>query len=164
MAGTRWIEAARVLGTGVPPIQAFQNLANGTYLRGALVLVDANGFLIECSANPTVVAGVALSGAQQAAGYQAGNSPTVITGQADVTSVAMFNSSTTFSMRGVNGATDPVTPTLTMLNEQYGALKDANGIWTLDLSNTTQKVFTVIDFDDVAMVFFCKPITSVSQF
>ena len=40
--------------------------------------------------------------------------------------------------------------------ESYGALADANGVWTLDIAETTTLVFTIVDIDIDNKIFFCK--------
>lgn len=161
MAGVRFISPANAGGTDVPYIAKGVVLTGQTFKRGALLIIDANGFVKECAANPTAVAGIALADASSAPGYNAANSPTVITGQANIVSYGVANMQTVWSMRGVNGGTDPTTPVLADIGDQYGALKDANGIWTLDFSNTTQKVFTIVDIDVDLKIYFCRFIASV---
>ena len=163
MAG-RFFQAARTVGNGVPAIQAFIADSAATFLRGAAVVVDTDGELIECGADPAKIAGFALAGAGTAPGYQAANNPTVITGRQNDVSVALGDANTVFSCRGVNGGTDPVTPALTNIGESYGILKDANGIWTLDIAETTSKSFTIVDVDIDNKIFFVKMVQSFYQF
>lgn len=162
MAGVRIISPAYAKGTDVPAIEKQTVLSGQTFKRGALLILDATtGFVKECAATPTAVYGVALADASSAPGYNAANSPLVITGQANIVSVGVADMNTTWSMRGANGATDPTTPVAGDIGDQYGAIKDANGVWTLDLSNTTQKVFTIVGIDIDLKIYFCRFISSV---
>lgn len=157
----RIIQPARVGGTGVPEVLSGQYTTGQTFLKGALLVYTAAGELSECGADPALVAGVALEKAGSKPGFDAANSPTVITGRVQEISFAKSNRSTIFSMRGVNGGTDPVTPAQTNIDEQYGALKDANGIWTLDIAEVTAKVFHIVDVDIDNKIFFCKFLEAV---
>jgi hypothetical protein len=132
-----------------------------TFKGGALLVIDANGELTECGADPAVVDAVALEAVGTKPGWQMANSPTVITGRVQETSAVMANSHTIFSMRGVNGGTDPVTPAVTNIDEEYGVAKDGSGIWTLDLAETSAKVFKIVDIDIDNKIFFCRFLASV---
>src|SRR6478609_2216257 len=153
MAG-RCIEAARFIGN-TPFIRTGAQKTSETFKIGALLVVDANGELAECAADPTLVSGVALQGADSNPGFAAANSPTVFTGRQQTVSYVVADKSTTFSMRGVNGATDPVTPTQTMVGESYGAARDADGVWYLDIAETTVKVWDIVAVDITNKIFFC---------
>lgn len=153
MAG-RCIEAARFIGDAPYVWNSLQK--NGeTFKKGALLVYDANGFLTECAADPTLVSGVALQDADSNPGFQAANSPATYTGRTQSVSFVRADKSTIFSMRGVNGGTDPVTPAQTNIGESYGALKDANGIWTLDLAEVGVLVFDIVGIDVTQKIFFC---------
>lgn len=163
MAG-KFFTAARNAAGGAAVTQAFVADSAATFIRGAAVLVDTDGELIECGADPAKIAGFAAAAASSAPGYSAANSPTVITGRANDVVVYLGDPNTVFSCRGVNGGTDPVTPTLTMIGESYGILKDATGTWTLDLAETTSKSFTIIDIDIDTKTFYVKMVQSFYQF
>lgn len=160
----RFFDAARVTGTGVPPIRAFLTDSSAAFIRGAAVVIAADGELEECGADPTKIAGFALAAAQSAPGYQAANNPTVVTGRENRVPVALADGSTIFSCRAVNGGTDPVTPTLTMIGESYGIVKTSDGTWALDIAEVTVKSCTVIDIDITNKVFFVKVNAAFYQF
>ncbi len=164
MAG-RCIAPSSVSGTGVPAVLGCIVKSGETFKQGALVVLDTNGLLVECGADPTTagVLGIALNGASTSPGYDAANSPTVVTGRENICSVALGDEATTFSMRGVNGGTDPTTPSQVDVGDGYGALKDANGIWTLDLAETSAKIFTIVGVDIVQKVYFCRMISTIRQ-
>lgn len=153
MAG-RYIDAAKSIGS-VPNVINGQYKTGETFKIGALLVLDANGELTECGADPALVTGVAAQGAGTNPGYDAANSPATFTGRKQTVSYYNADKTTTFSMRGVNGGTDPVTPAQTNIGESYGALKDADGIWTLDLAETTTKVFDIVGIDIDQKVFLC---------
>jgi hypothetical protein len=159
----RFISPARTTGTGVPEVSAVELAASQTFIRGALVFVNGSGLLEECSADPGTVKGIALADANTAPGEQAANNPLVITGLVNAVSVATANPSTIFSCRGVNGGTDPVTPSLGNIGVQYGAVKTGDGTWALDLADTSNVVFVVVDIDIEQKVFFVKFIPAVAQ-
>lgn len=151
MAG-RAIYPARFEG-GFPSIVAYEAKTGETFKAGALVTFDT-GQVVECGADPTSCVGVALQPAFSGAGYDLGDSPTVITGRSNAISVALANAGTIFSGRGVNGGTDPVTPTAAHIGDQFGAAADSDGIWTLNIAETTDVVATVVDIDIVNKIFF----------
>jgi hypothetical protein len=151
----RRIQPARGPGTGVPTVQSVEYTTGQTFKRGALVVFTAAGQVSECAATPTEVSGVALENAGSKPGYDAANSPSPVTGRVQEVSIALADRLTVYSMRGVNGATDPSTPAQTNLNETYQVLKTGND-WVLDLATTANAVFEVVDIDIPNKIFFCK--------
>jgi hypothetical protein len=162
MAGTRCIQPAKWVN-GTPDIRSGVYKDAETWTRGALLVLDSDGLITECGSDPADVVGVALEANDTRPGYDMANSPTVITGRKQEVLYAVANTSTVFSMRGVNGGTDPSTPAQTNIGESYGALADGAGIWTLDLSETSAKVFTIVDVDVDQKVFFCVFVAAVLQ-
>src|SRR5690606_36212664 len=158
----RFISPARVGGTGVPLVQAIELASSQTFVRGALVVVNSDGLLAECASDPTSIKGVALADANTSPGEQAANNPLVITGLENTVSVATA-ADTIFSCRGVNSGTDPVTPTQTMIGEQYGVTTDSDDVWVLDLAETSVKVSTIVDVDIDNKIFFVKFISATMQ-
>ena len=151
-------------GTGGAPVtRAYVADAAATFIRGAAVLIDTDGEIIECSADPTVILGFTAAANLSAPGYDAANSPTVITGRQNEVVVYLGESTNIFACRGVNGGTDPVTPATTNIGESYGILKDANGVWTLDLAETTVKSMTVVEIDVDQKIFYVKMVASRYQ-
>lgn len=100
-----------------------------TFKSGALVLLDANEEIAECGADPTAVLGVAV--------HQAAGRDLLPTEQL----VALGGSGRTFLGEGDNA------PTEDDINQQYGVAKDANGIWHVDGTDTTNVVVEVVDVD-----------------
>ena len=151
----RRIQPARGPGTAVPSVLSVAYTTGQTFKRGALLVYAAAGTVSECGADPATVSGVALENAGSKPGFDAANSPSVITGRVQEVSMAVADRITVYSMRGVNGGTDPLTPTQTMIDEQYGVLKVGND-WVLDQAEVTAKVFEIVDIDIDNKIFFCK--------
>jgi hypothetical protein len=164
MAGVRFPAPARVSGTGVPLIGMYELASAQTFKRGAFVYLDTDGLLATCGSDPTTILGVALAAANTVPGKDAANSPTEVTGLLNRVSVAIANDATVFSMRGVNGGTDPLTPTQTMVGESYGSAVDGNGVWYLDQAESSTKSLLIVDVDITNKIFFCKFLSAVQQF
>lgn len=163
----RGINTARfpLAGNGAPEIQAVRYTTGQTFREFALVVETAAGEVSECGADPASVLGVALTGAGKGPGYDMANNSQIgfVTGRNQEVSVAIFNRNTVFSIRGVNGGTDPVTPLQTHIDEQYGVAKAADGEWVLDIAETVAKVFEVVDIDVDLNCFLVKPLEAVLQ-
>lgn len=144
------------VATGMPPVQWLNYDSAATFVAGALLVFDTDGELIECAADPTLVSAVALVPASRGPGFQMSDSPTQVTYRQYKASVVLADKFVIWSMRGVSGATDPVTPTLTNVGEQYGAIKASDGTWALDLAETTVKVFDIVGVDIENKIFYCK--------
>ena len=162
MAG-RYIKAARTVSKSVPTITQ-RPYANGqTFKIGAVLIFDGSKNMIEASASPTTIAGIAAEPPASHPGFNAANSPTVITGSEQNVGVYDATPDNIFSMRGVNGGTDPVVPVqATHVGVKYGAIKDANGIWALNIADTTNLIFEVIDIDIPNNIFFCKVLAAAA--
>lgn len=152
----RKIQPARVIGTGVPDVLSVAYTTGQTFKKGALLTYAAAGTVSECGADPASVAGVALENAGSKPGYDAANSPSVVTGRVQEVSMAVANRTTVFSMRG------SAAPQQTNINEQYGVVKSGDD-WILDLTETTTKVFEVVDVDLDNDIFFCKFLEAVIE-
>lgn len=155
----RGITLARI-PSGTPNVIAYPVTAAQTFAKGALVIDTAAGTISECGADPAAVLGVALQGAFTGPGNSLADNPTVITGRVTDCSVAMADRSQVFSMRGINGATDPVTPLTTHIGESYGSAKVGTD-WVLDLAEVTVKQFKIVDIDIDNKIFFCKFLEAV---
>lgn len=155
----RIIEPNRNTSMSAPQIQSM--VYTGTIYRGSLVLANSGGIVAECGADPASVTGVALEASATKPGWDAANSPTVITGRVTEVSVALANRNQIFSMRGKSAAGgDPLTPAQTHIGEQYGVVKVSND-WVLDIDETSAKVFTIVDIDIDNKIFFCKFLEAV---
>lgn len=151
---------ARFPSGEAPSVLSVAYTTGQTFKKGALLTYTGAGTVSECGADPTKVAGVAGSDAGAGYGYQAANNPTVITGQNQEVSMLVADRVTVFSCRGINGGTDPVTPTQANVHVSYGVAKVGND-WVLDLAETTALVCKVVDIDIPNNVFFVKFLDAV---
>lgn len=158
----RKIQPARMIGPHAPSVISVAYTTGQTFKKGALLTYVAAGTVSECGADPATVAGVALEGAATKPGWDAANSPTQVTGRVQEVSMGVADRITIWSMRGINGGTDPLTPTQTMINEQYGSAKVGED-WVLDQAEVTVKQWEIVDIDADNKIFFCKFIEGVPE-
>jgi hypothetical protein len=142
--------AGRFQAGSVPEVTARAYANSQTFTAGALLVLDANGLVVECADHPTLVSCVAVQGADTGYGYQAANNPVEITGQEQkVSTYDIASKVTQFVGRMVNGAgaNAPVTPTQTDVGEEFGAKQLTNGDWVIDHSETTDVCLVVTAID-----------------
>ena len=154
--------ALRRTGTTVPRIQEMYYELNPlqTFGRQALVVLDTNGFVIECPSptmvigtgqNSTVtsVTGVAMNGVGTKPGYNVANDNlvNVRTGAETRVSVVLADREQEFSGRLVDftNSVDPVVPTQALIGQQYGAVK-YNGDWVINYNDQTNVILEVTDY------------------
>ncbi len=168
----RRFDTYRRTGTTVPRIQALLYDIGQTFSDHALVYITGTGNVSECGANPATVAGVALNAIGTQPGFDVANSTltVVYTGREGRVSVAIADSEQEFNARGVNGATDPVTPLQAHIGQQYGVLKTAGGDWVINIADQVNKVVQITDIQldankggDNNSFFVCKFIPGVRQ-
>lgn len=150
------------LPSGQPNITSYKYTAGQTFKAGALVVDVAAGTISECGADPASVLGVALEPANSRPGGAGimGDPSYVTGGQKDEVSVAVADRSTVFSCRGINGATDPTTPTQSNIGEQYGVVKSGDD-WAIDIAETVNVVVEVVDIDIDNKIYYVKFLESV---
>jgi uncharacterized glyoxalase superfamily protein PhnB len=156
--GARAIQFARRGGTGVPLIQSQKYKTGEAIIKGSLLAEDANGELIlHLGGTNKAVVGIALEAADSRPGFDAANSPTVVTGRKQELSYVVADLETVFSaqLTGDGGATI-TTAAQTHVGEEYGVVKDADGIWYIDTTETVTKIFDIVDFDADLNVVFVK--------
>lgn len=150
----------------VPYVQSCAYATGQTFLKGALLVKNSAGEVVECGADPAAVYGVAAQDAGSGLGYGAANSAqtTVVTGRSQEVSVVVADRTSQFSARAVNGGTDPVIPLQTHIDEQYGVVKVGND-WVIDMAETTAKVVEIVDIVEPqggqAGMFICKFLEAV---
>lgn len=145
------------LPSGTPNIQSMRVTAAQTFKKGALVIDVAAGTISECGADPTAILGIAMEDAFSKPGNTGMvNAPTIVTGgQANECSILICDRSAIYSCRAVNGGTDPVMPTQTMIGETYGCAK--SGVdWYLDIAEVTVMQWKIVDIDIDNKIFFVK--------
>ena len=153
----QYITPARMSPGQVPATQSIQYATGQTFKKGA-VLALTSGQVVAATAPVTgaTIYAVALEPVASKPGYDAANSPTVITGLVQEVSSVRADSVTVFSSEVVNGSDTRITPTQALIGVDYGFRIDANGIWVLDTSLTTTNASArVVDFDaDKGLVFW----------
>lgn len=152
--------AARTVSGTVPRIVSRPYKTGEAIILGSLAVLDANGELTLCAADPAEVTGIAAEKAGSRPGYDAANSPTVVTGRKQELSLFEADGNTIFG--GESAAGTP--PTKAHVDLQCGVAKDANGIWGIDLTDTTNKVVEIVDVDITRGLFFFKILESVRTF
>lgn len=144
MAG-RIIQAAKRTGAGVPLLLSRRYKTGETFIKGAALVLDANGELTECAATPTSLIGFAAEPAGSKPGYNAANSPTVVTGRVQEADCFEGAPEQIFSGSFRSAASTYVVPTQTIINESYGLAKDADGTWYVNQADTTNLAVTIVD-------------------
>ena len=129
------MRVARINSGAVPAVAGLTTLTGQTFLLGEMVVVNSDGYLTVCGADPALIAGVALQGAFSGPGNDMANSPTVITGQNLSTSVAIANAATVFLAELTNSSSTRVAPTQTDIGGIYGVTA-YSGVWTIDKGKT----------------------------
>ena len=109
-------------------VKEYTLAAAQTFKSGALVLMDANEDVATCGADPTSVLGVSAS-------------PAAAEPEPGRVLVNLGSEEALFWADGDNA------PTKADINQQYGAAVDGDGIWHVDGTETTAKVFYVVDVD-----------------
>lgn len=149
----RFFQPAEMPASAAPSVTRYGYVAAQTFLKGAVLIFGTAGnvgLVQEAGATPaTGIVGIALESPASTPGHAVSFDATVIarTGVVDAVSVAAANRLTIFTGRMVNGGTDPVTPAATDIGVKYGVIKDANGVWAVDQSNTTQVPVIIVDID-----------------
>lgn len=151
------IKVAKWSGT-FPEIQNYvADATNGAAIvTGSIVILASDGELEIAGADPAAYFGVALGDFNGAAGYGMPSGVSQVTGREQTIPVALALPSVIFELKGSSD------PALTNIDEAYGVAL-ASGVWTLDLTETTAKVFHVVDVDLTRKVFFCRFLAAGSQ-
>jgi hypothetical protein len=134
------------LGDSSVAIQSMRYDSAQTFKLGAVLTLASDGEVVEASADPTAIYGVALQDAGSAPGYGMSHDAkvTVRTGVNQEVSVALARGNI-FKGRAVNGGTDPVVPLQTHIGESYGIAKVSDE-WVIDIAETSALVVEIIDF------------------
>lgn len=115
-------------GVAVPRVVQRPLAAAQAFLSGALVLVDANGAVAECGADPTAIAGVALAGCgTDASGFNVLAKKEFPPGYMQFIPLTVdvpFIASYVGTLPAADGAL-------------YGVVKDSDGFWKVDFTDTT---------------------------
>lgn len=134
--------------TGIPNTNSEKYKTGEAIVKGSLVLFDANGELtLFAGGTDAVVEGVALEAAGSKLNFGepfSSQTTGVVAGRVQEISYAKADRETVFLCRGVNGGTDPVTPTQTHIGEKYGVAKDSDGSWYLDIAEVTTLICQIV--------------------
>lgn len=126
-----------------PVVREYPVKAAEAWPDGALLMLDTDGLLVECGADPTAVAGVALGA------Y--GGTATVY----DRTGALGTPPGTALVMLARDNAefTCEVKGTITDLDilDEHGVIVDTDGDWKLDIAETTTKVVKVVRLLDTGI-------------
>lgn len=106
-------------------------------VTGSVLLIDSNGELTVAGVDPAVIDGISLEPAASKPGWDAANSPTVITGRVQEVSYSIANRVTTYSGRLEDGSGNLVTIAQTHKDEEYGVTKDSgDNTWYVNTAKT----------------------------
>ena len=133
--------------TGVNPVAIHYVVKSGEdFVRGAPMTNNAGEVDELDTADVTLIVGVAGAADASAYGYDMGDSPTVITGRANTVPVWRATRDTVFMGQISTGATLVVPAAADVNGTGYGVIRQSDGTWTVNRSDTTTKTVRVIDF------------------
>lgn len=150
--------------SGIPLVQHYPTKAAQTFLEGEVLVLDANGELTVAVAGATSVIGIAGAGAFRGRGYELANASQIlqVTGRDSYCPVYLADANTIFVGRGVNGGTDPVTPTDTMVDVSFDIGVSA-GVWYVNIASSATPAVEIVDIDKFEKLFYFKFLASVYQ-
>lgn len=140
-------QPARMPAGDAPNVMNYPPDSAATYEKGAVVTIDGDGEVDEHGggATTTGVRGVALEGVTSGSPDNPG----------DEAAVAVADRNVIFAGQVDNGGSvvTDIAGNIT-IGDQYGIV-DVNGVWHVDLTDTSDVVLEVVDFDDdIDVVFF----------
>jgi len=121
-------------GPGAVPLMR-SGAYTGTDIAIGSVLVFNSGNLALASADPALIAGVALQAYDTAPGFQAANNPVPITGRTAKITYAVADKNTTLCATLTNGSSTRIAPVAADVGAQYG-ITAYSGVWTVDKNKT----------------------------
>lgn len=124
---------------GDRPFRKRYTLKSGeTFKKGDFVTIDTNEDILEVSgADPASLLGIAAEDAANVV-------------EAGWVVVEIANTGTVFRMQGTSA------PTEDDVNQSYGIVEDSDGVYTVDVTDTVNTRFYVVDVDTVEEYFFVK--------
>lgn len=152
------MEFAYRKGGGGPAIRTIKHADAATFVLGDVVKY-ASGELTIATVSETgaVIVGVAAQSVNSNPGYNAANSPTVVTGKSQTVSVWLADRLNVFKATLVNNSDVSVACTQANVGISYGFRKISAGYWAIDKNITaTNDGATLVAFDpnDTSTVFF----------
>lgn len=145
----QYITPARMSPGAVPATQSIQYANGQTFIKGA-VLALTSGQVVAATSPITgaTIFGVSLEPVASKPGYNAANSPTVVTGRVQEVSAVRADAITVFSSEVCTTTDVPITPTQALIGVDYGLRNGADGIWRVDTAQvTTDACVRIVDID-----------------
>lgn len=146
--------------SGTPQTEHFLLGSNQTQLIGAPMKLSS-GLAVEATSAADAATGlIGFAGARNnsAFGFDAADSPTTVTGRANTIPVATGTRGTTFYGQISTGTSAIVAPAQADIGVAYGLVKQSDGYWTVNRSDTTNVCVVVTGIDDTlygtGVVFF----------
>jgi hypothetical protein len=122
-----------------------------TFIKGAVLGINAGGAVIELASNPTdgTVVGVALEDAGSAPGFNVANDNLVVFRTGTEQSISMVDlvkkPDQIFSGRFTDGSGVDVAPTQAIINDLYQLIRLASGEWTVNQAATATPDVQIVD-------------------
>lgn len=135
--------------SGTPATKHYTLAAAQTQKIGA-PMKFTSGTLIEASSAAdaaTGLAGIAAAINNSAFGFDAGDSPTTVTGRENTIPIHPANRNTTFFGQISTGTSAIVAPATTDIGVAYGLVKQSDGYWTVNRSDTTNVAVVITGID-----------------
>lgn len=135
----------------VPVVRSGAFATGQTYIKGAVLGLNAGGEFIELASNPAAgtVAAVALESVNSKPGFNVANDNQVIfrTGTVQETSAAdlIKKPDMVFSGRFTDGAGVDVVPTQAIVGDPFQVLRLANGEWTVNQAAAATPDVQIVD-------------------
>lgn len=137
---------AYIEGGGTPSTLHYAVFSGEDFVRGAPMTINGNAVDELDTADVTLIVGVAAAADASAFGYDMADSPTVITGRENTVPVWIANRSTVFYGQISTGAT-VVAPAASDVGVSYGVVRQSDGTWTVNRSDTTTVTVKVTKID-----------------
>lgn len=147
---------ARFPAGQVPETLRIKYATGQTFIKSAALTLSSGEVIADTSPiTGATLFGFAHEAVATAPGYDAANSPTVVTGREQSVSIARANATQTWMASLVNNSATAIAPTQADIGVNYG-LKSYSGVWVVDKNQTAANAcVTIIDIDtDRNLVFF----------
>lgn len=135
--------------SGTPNVLHYTLAASQTQKIGAPMKLTS-GTAIEASSAAdaaTGLIGFASATNNSAFGFDAGDSPTTVTGRENTIPVHTANRGSTFYAQISTGTSAIVAPATTDIGVAYGLVKQSDGYWTVNRSDTTNVTVVITEID-----------------
>lgn len=148
ISGALPFRPAYVEGGGSPVTRHYVVKSGEDFVLGAPMTINAGEVDEIDTDDVTLVVGVAGAADASAYGYDMADQPSTVTGRANTVPVHVANRNVVFMGQISNGTTALVVPDAANVDGVgYGIIRQTDGVWTVDESDTTNKLVQVVDFD-----------------